>query len=102
MAYEDSSLTKWVREIGLDHRVSIERKCPCMKKLKGKVTSPRTLTIMTSHTYKSQLLVLNLATLSKLLFFLVKLKTEILYLFVCDVIIVKVRGEDPRPFNFFL
>ena len=42
------------------HRVSIQQKCPYMKNLKGKVTSPRTLTIMTSHTNKCQILVLNL------------------------------------------
>ena len=44
-----------------DHRVSIDRKCPYIKKLKGKVTSPHTLTIMTSHTYKCQIFVLHLA-----------------------------------------
>ena len=39
---------------------------------------------------------------SKLSFFLAKSKTKIWHSFVCDVIIVKVQGGDPGPFNFFL
>ena len=45
----------------IGHRVSIERKCPYKKNLNGRGFSPRTLTIMTSHTNKCQILVFNLA-----------------------------------------
>ena len=45
------------------HRVSIERKCPYKKKIKGawRGSPPCTLTILTSHTNKFQISVFNLA-----------------------------------------
>ena len=39
---------------------------------------------------------------SELSFFLADFKTKIWYLYVFDPIIVKLQGELPSPFNFFI